>query len=59
MRFILEIDIPDLEYEYGFDVVLPEYLQQAASKVQHGWAEEGIIKDVNGNTIGKWTTEES
>lgn len=55
MEFKLEIKLDNAEVaECGIDNSLPAYLMQAAFACQNGSADAGIVRDGNGNTIGKW-----
>lgn len=57
MKFTLEITLDNAEVEEaGIDQALPEYLMQVARRCQDGLADAGLVRDGNGNTIGKYQT---
>ena len=36
---------------------IADILNGIANQIEHHWCTEGVIRDVNGNRIGTWTTE--
>ena len=57
MKFTLEINLDNAEVDLdGIDSALPEYLIQVAKRTRTGYADAGIVQDINGNTIGKYMT---
>ena len=57
MEFTLTINLDNAEVaDAGIDQVLPEYLLQVAKRCQDGHADAGLVRDGNGNTIGKYRT---
>ena len=38
-------------------MAIADILHGIANQIEHHWRTEGVIRDVNGNAIGTWTTE--
>lgn len=54
MRFTLNINIGNAAMTDPYDIA--QALRRTAERVEHGYT-EGPISDVNGNTVGEFTTE--
>lgn len=59
MRFVLEItDMDGHEFEEdGRDYVVARILLRAASRIQDGHLDAGVLRDINGNRVGQYRTE--
>lgn len=59
MQFTLVINLDNAEVaDAGIDYVLPIYLQDVAVRCASGSADAGNVRDGNGNTIGRYFTND-
>lgn len=51
--FRVNILISGAELREDRDTAIARMLREVADRVEHGY-ESGIVKDINGNTVGDW-----
>jgi hypothetical protein len=60
MKFTLEIDLENDAFQNNFSDPsgnLAYCLHQVANRIREVKAQDGTVKDLNGNTVGKWKIE--